>query len=185
MLQTRPWTLESFSETELEWGSQVFSRGLRLDAYNVPGRAPLTWRSQPSFQQLTKEQECVLVCLAGPVTGRGSRAQDSSPSLPHLLPGSLLGAGKGDRTGGGWVRRLCLCKSACWCIYGPLCILCDCRAQLSMAPLCLGLSLNICSMSPPAITPLGGRDVCVPQAARRLRLVRAAQSLGHTSAGWP
>lgn len=124
------------------------------------------------------------MCLAGPVTGRGSRAQDSSPSLPHLLPGSLLGAGKGDREGGGCVRCLCLCKSACWCIYGPLC-LCDCRAQLSMAPLCLGLSLHICSMSPPAIPPLGGRDVCVTSAARRLRLVRAAQSLGHTSVGTP
>lgn len=81
---------------------------------------------------------------------------------------------------------MCLCKSACWCIYGPLCILCDCRAQLSMAPLCVGLSLHICSMSPPAaLTPLGGQGVCTPQAARRLLLVLAAQSLGHTSASWP
>lgn len=122
---------------------------------------PLTWRSQPSFSQLSREQECARVCLARPVRGRSSRVKDSSPSLPHLLPGSLLWAGKGDRAGGGWVRRLCLCKSACWCIYGPLCILCDCRAQLSMAPLCLGLSLHICSMSLPALTPLACRlSVC-------------------------
>lgn len=100
------------------------------------------------------------MCLAGPVRGRSSGAEDSSSSLPHLLPGSLLGAGKGDRAGGGWVRRLCLCKSACWCIYGPLCILCDCWAQLSMAPLCLGLSLHICSMSLPSLLWAAGLSVC-------------------------
>lgn len=113
--------------------------------------------------------------------------EPKTPPLPSptFYRDLCWGRGKGTEQGGGWVRRLCLCKSACWCICGPLCILCDCRAQLSMAPLCLGLSLHICSMSPPAITPLGGLDVCVPQAAPRLLLVRAVQSLGHTSAGWP
>lgn len=167
-------------------GKASVLQGLRLDAHTVPDRAP------PDLEdpaQLPAAEQGAGVCTGvSSWTCHGEEALEPKtppPSLPHLLPGSLLGAGKGDRAGGGWVRRLCLCKSACWCIYGPLCILCDCRAQLSMAPLCLGLSLHICSMSPPAITQLGGLDVCVPQAAPRLRLVRAVQSLGHTSAGWP
>lgn len=111
-----------FSRYRIGVGKASVPQGLRLDVHSVPGpgRAPLLWRSQPSFPQLSREQECARVCLAGPVRGRSSRAKDSSLSLPHLLPGSLLGAGKGDRAGDGWVRRLCLCKSACWCIYGPL-----------------------------------------------------------------
>lgn len=175
-----------FSRDRVGVGKANVVQGLRLEAHSVPGipRA-IIWRFQPSSQQLSREREGARVCLAGPVTGRRSRAQDSSPFLPHLLPGSLLGAGKGDRAGGGWVRRLCLCKSACCRIHGPLCILCDCRAQLSMAPLCLGLSLHICSMSPPALPPLGGQGVREPRAARQLSLARTAQSLGHTSVIWP
>lgn len=83
------------------------------------------------------------------------------PFPPPPFTGITAGSGgKGTEQGGGWVRRLCLCKSACWCIYGPLCILCDCWAQLSMAPLCLGLSLHICSMSLPALLWAAGVSVC-------------------------
>lgn len=87
--------------------------------------------------------ECTCVWLGLP-PGQNSRT-DSSPPLPCPLPG-LPGGG---RAGGGRVRLLCLCKSICWwCIYGPVYVfLCDYQAQLSMAPLWLGLSLFICSMS--------------------------------------
>lgn len=60
-----------------------------------------------------------------------------TPPLPSptFYRDQLLGEGEGTEPGGGWVRRLCLCKSVCWCIYGPVCFFLTVKLKLSMAPL--------------------------------------------------
>lgn len=156
---------------------------LGLDSHRVTG-VPPTPRSQPSLRQLGRE--CGQGMWAGVWLGL-SPGQSFWPKTPPLPPTSfwdLRGEG-GNRAGGGRVRLLCLCKSVCWCIYGPVCVfLCDYRAQLSMAPLWPGLSLFICSVSRCAPSLPSGRlwkhalgCFCAPASAS------ASLALPHTSAG--
>lgn len=73
-------------------------------------------RSQLGLQQPARE--------CAPVSG-GACYRDGAPGprlLPSLTPSLDLREGRGDRTGGSRVRLPCLCKSAGWCISGPVCV---------------------------------------------------------------
>lgn len=73
-------------------------------------------RSQLGLQQPARE--------CAPVSG-GACYRDGAPGprlLPSPTPSLDLREGRGDRTGGSRVRLPCLCKSAGWCISGPVCV---------------------------------------------------------------
>lgn len=141
------------------------------------GRGCLRSQSQHSLQQpCGGPRECA------PASGWAViRTKRPGPGiLPSPRPAP--GAGRWGRAGGGWPRLLCLCKSACWCIYGLVCVcfFVDYQAELSTAPLWPGLSLFICSMSWRA-------PLCPPAAAVPVSVAPAwaSASLGlqHSSAG--
>lgn len=70
--------------------------------------------------------------MSGRVTGRGSWAQDSSPSTGIDCWRAGRGGEGEARAGGNWVRPLCLCKSVA--VSMALCVfLCNYQAQLSSA----------------------------------------------------
>lgn len=74
-------------------------------------------QSQHSLQQPCGEPRECAPASGWAVTRTKRPGQESSP--PPGRPGVR---GRWGRAGGGWPRLLCLCKSACWCIYGLVCV---------------------------------------------------------------